>query len=150
MDRPTPNPAASLQAYPNIRTAAEIIGVSASTLSRRADLFAERRGERDRVLPATEVLRLAAIFRKRSLNDVAQDLIDHVARTSAGEATRVEEEVEVFFEGRTISDDRRDEFLALARRLLPASLYKEVEATVSEQGTALPEALIGYPPVPKS
>jgi len=144
------DPAASLQAYPNIRTAAAIIGVSPSTLSRREDMVAERRGERDRVLPTTEVLRFAAIFRKRSLNDVAQDLIDHAERTSAEEAARVEEEVEAFFEGRTISDERRDEFLALARRLLPASLYEDVQAIVSEQGAALPDALIGYPPVPKS
>ena len=150
MDHRAMDRAASLQAYPNIRAAAKIIDVSASTLSRRADLVAERRGERDRVLPATEVLRLAAVYRKRSLNDVAQDLINHAAETSPEEAARVEEEVEAFFEDRVISEDRRDEFLALARRLLPASLYKQVEGTVSEQGAALPDALIGFQPVPKS
>jgi hypothetical protein len=150
MDNRATDHAASLEAYPNIRAAAALIGISASTLSRREDLLAEHRGERDRVLPAAEVLRLAAIYRKRSLNDVAQDLIDHVRAESPDEAARVEEEVEAFFEGRTISENRRDEFLLLARRLLPASLYKEVEATVTEQHTALPDALIGYPPVPKS
>jgi len=141
---------ASLEAYPNVRAAAELIGVSPSTLSRRGDRLAERRGERDRVLPAAEVLRLAAIYRKRSLNDVAEGLIDYARKASPHEAERVREEVESFFEGRTISDRHRGEFLALARRLLPASLYKQVEATVIEQHAALPEALIGHYPRPTS
>lgn len=142
--------AASLQAYPNLRAAAEMIGVSASTLSRRKDLVAESRGDRDRAVPAIEVLRLVAIYRQRSVNDVAQDLVDHARQSSPGEAARVEEEVETFFESRTISDDRRDEFLGLARRLLPSSLYTAVEATVSERGEALPDALIGDQPLPRS
>lgn len=140
----------SLHAYPNLTAAAEMIGVSASTLSRRDDLAAESRGERDRVLRPSEVLRLAAIYRQRSLNDVAQDLIDHARTASLQEAARVEEDVESFFEGRAISDERRADFLEQARRLLPASLYAEVEATLSQRGEALPDALIGDLPVPRS
>jgi hypothetical protein len=140
----------SLQAYPNIRAAAEMLGIAASTLSRRDDLAAESRGERDRVLSAIEVLRLAAIYRKRSLNDVAQDLIDHARKASAEEAFRIEEDVENFFEERAVSDDRRDEFLALGRRLLPASIYEEVEKVVLEQGKDLPDVLIGDRPLPSS
>src|SRR5438874_12582321 len=67
----------SLQAYPNLTAAAEILGVSASTLSRRGDLATEHRGERDIVIAPADVLRLAVIYRKRSLNDVAQALLDH-------------------------------------------------------------------------
>lgn len=150
MDSRATDRTASLEAYPNIRAAADLIGVSASTVSRRGDLLALHRGERDRVLPAAEVMRLTEIYRKRSLNDVAQDLIDHARKASPSEVARVEEEVEAFFEGLTISDDRRIEFLTLARRLLPASLYREVEAAVTEQHSALPDALIGWIPVPKS
>jgi hypothetical protein len=141
---------ASLQAYPNLTAAAKMIGVSASTLSRRDDLVSEPRGDRDRVLRPAEVLRLTSIYRQRSLNDVAQDLIDHARNASSEDADRVEKEVEAFFESRANSDNRRDEFLALARRLLPQSLYSEVEATVSDQDVTLPDALIGYPPVRES
>jgi len=141
---------ASLEAYPNLSVAAEFIGVDASTLSRREDLRAERRGDRDRVLRATEVLRLATIYRKRSLNDVAEGLIDYAKRVSPDEGERVREEVESFFEGHTISDSQRSEFLALARRLLPEPVYKEVEAAVTEQHAALPEALFGHYPRPTS
>lgn len=150
MDRPTMDHTASLHAYPNLTAAAEMIGISPSTLSRRQDLVAEPRGDRDRVLRPQEVLRLAAVYRQRSLNDVAQDLVDHARTASPDEATRVEEEVETFFEGRSISDDHRAEFLDLARRLLPASLYAEVETNLSERADALPDALLGDPPLPKS
>lgn len=150
MDHSATDRTASLEAYPNIRTTAEFIGVAASTLSRRGDLGAERRGDRDLVLRAGEVLRLASIYRKRSLNDVAQDLIDYARKASPTEASRVEEEVEAFFDGHTITDNSRTEFLTMARRLLPASLYKEVEAMVTDRQTTLPDALIGHPPVPKS
>lgn len=140
----------SLEAYPNISTAAKIVGVAASTLSRRQDLRLERRGDRDRVLSAAEVLRLAVIYRKRSLNDVAQGLIDHAQKASPDEADRVEGEVDDFFEGRTISEDDRRKLLALARRLLPESLYRDVEATVTEQHATLLEGLLGYSPRPTS
>ena len=142
--------AESLKAYPNLRAAARMIGVSASTLSRRSDLNAEPRGERDRVVPATELLRLAAVYRQRSLNDVAQDLVDYARNVSDTDGTRVAEEVERFFESRGITDDRREEFLALARRLLPAGLYEDVEATVSARDKGLPDALVGDLPIPRS
>jgi hypothetical protein len=150
MDHGATDFTASLEAYPNIRAAAELIGVSPSTLSRREDLGAEHRGERDRVLRPAEVLRLAAIYRKRSLNDVAQELIDHARKASPDEAPRVEKEVEAFFEGRLMPDNSHSEFLALARRLLPAWLYRKVEETVTERDTDLTDALVGYPPAPKS
>lgn len=145
-----PDHTASLQAYPNLTAAAKLLDVSASTLSRRKDLASEPRGERDIVVPVTEVLRLASIYRQRSLNDVAQDLIDHAAKTSRDAAARVEMEIEAFFENRAISDKRREDFLVLARQFLPEPLYNEVEATVSDQGATLPEVLIGYPPVQDS
>lgn len=98
----------SLQAYPNIRAAAQMLGVSASTLSRRADRTAERRGERDRVLPPAEVLRLASVFRRRSVNDIAQALLDHARATAPDEVTRVEEDIEGFFEAHTVAEQREE------------------------------------------
>jgi hypothetical protein len=141
---------ASLEAYPSIRLAADIIGVSPSTLSRRNDLDAERRGERDLVLRPSKVLRLASIYRKRTLNDVAQDLIETARKISSSDAAQVEQEVEAFFEGLEISEENRLEFLLIARRLLPPALYKKVEEATNGNGAQLPDALIGNPPLPTS
>lgn len=141
---------ASLRAFPNIRAAALMLSVAPSTLSRREDLQSERRGERDRVLPPTEVLRLAAIYRKRSLNDVAQDLVEHARQSSADDASKVQEEVEAFFEERGGSDEAREEVLERARQLLPPELYEKVKGMLSEPGEPLPEAFSGNHPLPDS
>lgn len=140
----------SLQAYPNIRAAASILGVAPSTLSRRADLHAEARGERDRVLPASEILRLAAVFRKRSLNDVAYDVLEHARAAAPDEVQRVENEVEAFFEGNAVHySEQREELVTLAHRLLPADLCTEIEAALERTGSNLPECIQGWPPLPK-
>ena len=139
----------SLQAYPNIRAAAQMLGISASTLSRRADRSVERRGERDRVLPAAEVLRLGAVFRKRSLNDVAHDLLEHARTASPDEAQRIESEIEAFFEASVVSADQREQLVTLARRLLPADLCAQIETVLQERGAELPEDIQGYEPLPE-
>lgn len=136
----------SLQAFPNIRKAAEILGVSASTLSRRHDLATERRGERDMALPPAEVLRLGAIYRKRSLNDVAQDLLELANAAGADEQRRVEEEIEAYFEANTVAA-QREELLRLARRLLPVELCEQVEASLAREARDLPDMIQGYPPL---
>jgi hypothetical protein len=137
----------SLQAHPNIRQAAEMLDVAASTLSRRADVARERRGDRDVVLAPGEVLRLGAIYRRRSLNDLAQDLIDHAEAVGADEKRRVEEEVEAFFEQDTVAAER-EELLRLARRRLPPELVDQIEASFAREAPPLPDMIQGYPPVP--
>lgn len=137
----------SLQAYPNIRAAAEILGVAASTLSRRADRSVERRGERDRVLPAAEVLRLGTVFRRRSLNDVAHDLLEHARTAAPADVQRIENEIEAFFEA-SIAADQREQLRTLARRLLPADLCAQIDTVLEERGGELPEAIQGYLPLP--
>lgn len=139
---------ASLQAYPNIRAAAEMLDVSASTLSRRQDVASERRGERDVVLAPAEVLRLAAIYRKRSLNDVAQDLLEHARAAGPDEQRRVEEEIEAFFEANAIAA-QREELLRLARRMLPPELCEQIDASLGREARDLPEMIQGYPPLPE-
>jgi hypothetical protein len=143
-----PDTTESLQAYPNIRAAAEILGVSASTLSRRQDVSTERRGERDVVLAPGEVLRLAGIYRKRSLNDVAHDLLEHARPAGPDEQRRVEEEVEAYFEANTITA-QREELLRLARRMLPPDLYEQIEASLGREARDLPDRIQGYPPLPE-
>lgn len=88
----TENDCRSLRPYPTMSQAARLLGVAASTLSRRADLAVEARGDRDLVLLPAEVLRLARVYRKRSINEVAADLID--LATVSGDGGRVEREVD--------------------------------------------------------
>jgi len=149
MTRHIPGSGESLQARPNIRAAAQMLGVSASTLSRRPDRTAERRGERDRVLSPAEVLRLASVFRRRSVNDVAQALLDHVSATAPDEVTRVEEEIEDFFEAHTVAE-QRDELRRLARRMLPPLICEQIDSVLDQEADELPNEIQGYPPLPES
>jgi hypothetical protein len=90
----TPTLNISLLAYPTLTEAARLLGVSASTLSRRNDVVCERMGERDKRVPAGEVLRLAVVYRKRSLGEVAADLIGRARERSPRDAEHVQEEIE--------------------------------------------------------
>jgi hypothetical protein len=116
----------SLLAYPTLTEAARLLGVSASTLSRRDDLVVERMGERDKRVPAVEVMRLAAVYRKRSLGEVAADLIGRARGSSPQYAEHVQEEVERFFEQKEPLVLSYGTFLAEAERALPADLYEQV------------------------
>lgn len=141
---------ASLSAYPNLSRAAEMIGVSSSTLSRRDDLQAERRGERDRVLRPSEVLRLAMIHRKRSLTDVAQDLFEHAQEVAPEQLQRVEDEIDHFFETQAVTEVDVGRFMDFLRSRLPVPLYKEVERVLAEKAEPLPGWIEGYLPLPKN
>jgi hypothetical protein len=139
--------AAPLRAHPNLSTAARLIGVDTSTISRRKDLQAESRGERDKVLRPAEVMRLATIYRQRSLNDVGHDLIEHAREVDAEDARAVEAEIEDFFEHRA-APRRREDFLVQARQLLPSHLYEEVECAVEDAAGDPPAELDGEFPLP--
>lgn len=117
----------SLLAYPTLSQAADMLGVTASTLSRREDLVFERMGERDKRIPAREVLRQAAIHRRRSINAVAADLVEYAQRHAPESAQVVQDEVEQFFAELEKPATPASEFLAEAKRALPAKLYREVE-----------------------
>lgn len=144
MDNSRTDRGVSLRAYPNLSEAAAILDVSTSTLSRRKDLSTSRRGDRDRVLSAAEVLRLATIYRKRALNDVAQDLLDLGAAGGVGERRDLELEVEAFFEDRELRAEGVEAFIETARRLLPPRLFGEVEGAVRAEVEVPPGQIIGY------
>ncbi len=139
----------SLQAYPNIRAAARMLGVSASTLSRRADRTTERRGERDRVLPPAEVLRLASVFRRRSVNDVAHALLEHARDTAPEDVTQVEEDIEGFFDAHTVAE-QREELRRLARRMLPPAMCEKIDSVLDQEARELPDVIQGYVPLPEA
>jgi hypothetical protein len=141
-----PDSSTSLNVYPNITEAAKMLGVSASTLSRRDDLAGEARGERDVVLAPGEVLRLGAIYRKRSQNDVAQALLDLAERANPQERRIVEAELEAYFAGNTLADERQ-ELLRRARRLLDQEGVAELEAILARAADPLPDMIEGYVPI---
>ena len=145
MENQTLDRAESLHAYPTLSAAARLIGIATSTLSRREDCNPIPRGTRDRVLPPAEVMRFAAIYRKRSLNEVAADLIDEAAAHGSDEAARTEEAVEAFFAGRSRGESV-DEFLAQAKRYLPQELYTQVASTVNDGAGRRPAAIVGHVP----
>lgn len=134
--------ATPLTIYPTMSQAAAVLGVSASTLSRRRDLACERMGERDKRVPVAEVLRLAAVYRKRSINGVAADLIRHVRERAPAHVEQVEEEVERFFEQLQAPAASAERFLAEARRALPRKLYREVERVYRGGDGRRPPALV--------
>jgi hypothetical protein len=125
-----------------------MLGVAASTLTRRNDLSSERRGERDRVLAPAEVLRLGAIYRKRSLDEVAQDLIEHARGVSPQDGTRIEVEIEALFEARLGSEQVHKEIVEEARRRLGPEAAERIRRALSEPGEPLPEAFSGNIPPP--
>jgi hypothetical protein len=136
----------SLRAYPTLSAAAKMLGLAASTLSRRKDVPIEHRGPRDRVLPPAQVLQLGTEYRKRSLNEVALALIAYAREHAIDEADRVEEEVERFFEDRSSDGASQESFLEQARRYLPDQLYAEVERTLDKGGGRRPGAIVGNRP----
>jgi hypothetical protein len=99
------------------------------------------------VLAPGEVLRLGAIYRKRSINDLAQELIDRAEAIDAHEGRRVEEAVEAFFEQNTVMAER-EELLRLARRRLPTELVDEIEASLARVARPLPDMIYGASPLP--
>jgi hypothetical protein len=138
----TPTLDISLLAYPTLTEAARLLGVSASTLSRRDDLACERMGERDKRVPAGEVMRLAAVYRKRSLSEVAAELIGRARERSPEHAEHVQEEVERFFEQSNSPALSGSEFLAEAERALPAELYERVRRVYRASEGTRPPALL--------
>lgn len=138
--------AESLESYPNISAAAAMLGVSASTISRRRDLRAEARGERDRVMAPGEVLRLGRVFRKRSINDVAQALLEHAEPFGQEAKARIEREIEAHFDEYPVAA-QVDELRVLARRLLPSELADQVEANLDAAVGGMPTLVEGYIPL---
>jgi hypothetical protein len=119
-----------VEGYPSLRRAAELVGVSASTLSRRRDVARVDAGRETRV-PAAEVIRLAAFYQKRRLSRVAAELVEYAAASDAAETITHEVDAALARHSRVPVVAAPQEFLAEARRLLPASLVVQIEATLS-------------------
>jgi hypothetical protein len=117
----------ALAAYPTLRQAAAMLGVTVSSLSRRRDLEAERVG-RERRLAPVKVMDLAAYYRRRSEYEVAGSLLDYAIKHAPAVAEDVERELDDYLQatGERDAPLEADAFLATAERHLPAELYGAV------------------------
>lgn len=132
-------------AYPTLRRAAEILGVDASTLSRRRPEAIEVGAQKR--LSAHTVMAEAVYFNRRDLLEVAGEL-EEVAEQQAPECREaVEEEIEGFMRERRAgrpAEPPGDEWLEEARRFLPDHIFRAV-SDVYERGDH-PRSLTGLPP----
>jgi hypothetical protein len=125
-------------AYPTLSEAATMVGVRPATLSRLPDLEYIKAGGRDHRIPAVEVIRLAQHYRRRSIDEVAFDLVAytqaHAPAVEAAVATEVDEAVAAMYRG--TPNPSTEAFLRDARRYLPNRLFRQVaEAIFSEETT---------------
>jgi class 3 adenylate cyclase len=123
--------------YPSLREAARLIGVSASTLSRRADVVRVRAGQETRV-PAADVIRLAAAYRRRPASEVAASLVARVQVCQPAVRDAYETEVDqalVMYQRPPAQPDDAEAFLAAADRLLPPELAARVRNALRQPAT---------------
>ncbi|MEJ7656819.1 MAG: hypothetical protein WKF33_07305 [Thermoleophilaceae bacterium] len=83
------------------------------------------------------------------MNDIAQALLDHARATAPDEVTRVEEDIEGFFEAHTVAE-QREELRRLARRMLPPSMCEQIDFLLDQEGGELPDIIQGYAPLPEA
>lgn len=91
-----------------------------------------------------EVMRLAGVYRQRSVNDVAQELIDYAESVEPAERGGVEAAVEEHFR-ESKQDVEREQLLWLARRHLTGEALASVEGQLGGGGERM-SFLGGYVP----
>lgn len=136
-----------VEAYPPLRLAARLIGVSASTLSRRADIERIAAGRETRI-PAREVVRLASEYRNRRVSRVAGELVERAARLGDDVKKLVALEVDEALrreQPRDLDIPDMASFVAQAHRLLPAALARQVELTLGADAE-LGSSAVGWSP----
>jgi hypothetical protein len=134
-----------IEAYPSLRSAAKLVGVTAATLSRREDVERVRAGREQRI-PAAEVVRLAGFYRRRPPSRVAAELVERAIRVDPGLEEIIGQEVDTALEQLPVAQIgvRLDAFLETAHRLLPAALARQVEASVHVEHHA--DSAVGWSP----
>jgi hypothetical protein len=112
-------------AFPTQREVAAMLRVGESRLSK---LNAERItvSPREVRYRPRVVLELAAHYRKRSLNEVAGDLVSYAQEHAPELLENVRQEIEDFFANRATPPVDRAVFLQEARRTLPRRVFEQV------------------------
>lgn len=120
--------------YPSQRETAKMLGVSESSLSRSKidGIEPYNVGERGRHYSPKMILELAAHHRKRSLNEVAADIMAYSNAHSPEYEPQVRAEVEDYFAARATPAIDRQRFLEEAKRTLPRRLYEQIKNAYDE------------------
>ncbi len=126
-------------AYPTLSDAARMLGVSPSTLSRRNDIPFERMGDREKHIRPSDVLRLADLYRKVPVSQVAADLIDYARPQGEPAATYVENEVEEYYATRRNAPKvTTAQFLQLARASFAPEVVEAMEHLLGSAAVPVP------------
>ena len=125
---------ALLAAYPTLRQAARMVGVSPSSLSRRNLPVEHVAGVGDKLRPRL-VLELAAYYRRRDEYEVGGALVDYAQTHAPDYLGEVEHEIDAYFKDTSKRDASLEtgRFLEDARRRLPAKLYAQVERSCASR-----------------
>lgn len=126
-------------AWPTQAAAAQMLGLSASILSRRQDLAFATVGAKGRHYSPAAVLEAGVIYKRRSLNAIAAKLLAYARHNGPQHLESVQGEIESFFAERPAPPVDRERFLKEARRALPRRLFREVERAFEEGVPAEPE-----------
>ncbi len=134
-----------IEAYPSLRSAAKMIGITSATLSRRKDVERVPAGREQRI-PAAEVVRLAGFYRRRPPSRVAAELVERAIRVDPGLEEIIGQEVDAALEQLPVAQTGASvgAFLETARRLLPRALAEQVETSLlgEQHGTSV----VGWSP----
>ncbi len=111
------DPDPEVRPWPSLSEAARYLGVAESALSRRDVLGGERMGLQEIRLSPTTVTRLAREYRRRIVDEVVFDLVEHAREHAPDQVEPVELEIDAFFRRNPVAapDVAED----LARRHLP-------------------------------
>lgn len=116
-----------LAIWPDQRAAAKMLGVSESQLADR-DLESELGVTGRRHYRPSAVLEAGAIYKHRSLNSLAAELLAHAEGNGPAEHLEpLRAEIDQFFVARAARPVDRERFRREARRALPTRLFEEVE-----------------------
>jgi tRNA(Ser,Leu) C12 N-acetylase TAN1 len=133
--------------YPSLRKAAEILGVNASTLSRR-ELDVIEMGAQTR-LSARTVMEEAAYFNRRNQNEVAAELIELAEDQCPEVVDEIEREIAEYLQDleRTTTSVRPEaDWLGEAKHFLPRDLFERVRRVYEQADSGGPGSLSGPAP----
>jgi hypothetical protein len=134
-----------IEAYPSLRSAAKLIGITAAKLSRRSDVERVQAGREQRI-PAAEVVRLAAFYRRRPPSRVAAELMERAISVDPGLKEIIGDEVDAALEQVPVAQVGVSiaAFVEAAQRLLPPVLAEQVDAAV--RGGEHGKSAVGWSP----
>lgn len=127
----TASPSDHARALPTLSQAAKFIGLDTGGMSRIVRTLGVeplRWGRRDKHLEAAQILQIARVAQRASLEEVAGSILDWTERNHPDAVTQTTAEIDAFFAGLPQpSATPADEFLAELRAALPPRWASKAE-----------------------